>query len=485
LAFPTPSRGTSAQKRRRQLLSALLRFRPEGAAALGAVVLGAALAWWLQWHWFKSAFASVVTAGLALVAYRIAFRVIQQTREAQSATLRMRGLFELTRRTLEMDLQEEPGKRLAALVHEIFSLDAVAVFDADLQEVYTAGHWKIDPLELVQNIFHFGTSDDDRTTGLSRRVIRLGSVPIGSLVLRGETTPLTNSAIAALIAVTFDRYRSLANESRIEAEREAEQLRATVLDSLAHDYKTPLTAIRAASSGLAEMGRLTPPQAELVALIDEQAMLLSELTTRLLTTARPESDEAGDASAGIVLQLAPEPVDELIEDAVARLADHSDAERIAVQLPQQPLVLDCDRRLIGMLLAQYLDNACKYAEFDSTITVRAALSGEELLLSVHSFGPVIPMADRERIFDRYFRSSASSSHAAGTGIGLSIAKRAAQAHGGSVWVSSDEAEGNTFFAALPARPRTPPPQSSGTSESSSARTASADSSPALERSMSS
>jgi two-component system sensor histidine kinase KdpD len=60
------------------------------------------------------------------------------------------------------------------------------------------------------------------------------------------------------------------------------------------------------------------------------------------------------------------------------------------------------------------------------------------------------MADRERIFDRYFRSSSASRHISGTGIGLSIAKRAAQAHGGSVWVSSGEEEGTTFFAALPA-----------------------------------
>jgi len=113
-------------------------------------------------------------------------------------------------------------------------------------------------------------------------------------------------------------------------------------------------------------------------------------------------------------------------------------------------VLDCDRRLVSMLLAQYLDNACKYGDFDSTITVRAEKNGDELVLSVQSFGPVIPMADRERIFDRYFRSPASSSHIPVTGIGLSIAKRAAVAHGGSVWVSSDEAQGNTFYAALPA-----------------------------------
>jgi len=384
--------------------------------------------------------------------YRLGIRAVHDRREAESAALRMRRLYELTRRTLEMDIHQEPGARLASLVHEIFDLDAVAVFDADLQEVYTAGRWTIDPHELVQNVYHFETSSDDRATGISRRVIRLGAVPIGSLVVRGETTALANSAVAALIAITFDRYRALANETRIEAERDAEQLRATVLDSLAHDFKTPLTAIRAASSGLSEMGRLSPTQAELVGLIDQQATLLADLTTRLLTTARLESDDAGDAPAGVVVQLAPESVDSLIEDAVESLADRSAGERVKIELPSEPLVVDCDRRLVGMLLTQYLDNACKYAEFDSTITVHAEISCDQVVLSVHSFGPAIPMADRERIFDRYYRSSVSSAHAAGTGIGLSIAKRAALAHGGSVWVSSDEVEGNTFFAALPARP---------------------------------
>jgi two-component system sensor histidine kinase KdpD len=113
------------------------------------------------------------------------------------------------------------------------------------------------------------------------------------------------------------------------------------------------------------------------------------------------------------------------------------------------MVLDCDRRLVLMLLAQYLDNGSKYADFDTTVTVRGQKSGSEVMFSVHSYGPVIPMADRERIFDRYYRSPASSSHASGTGIGLSIAKRVALAHGGSVWISSDEVEGTTFFAALP------------------------------------
>ena len=448
MGVSTPTRAGSGARRPRRFVLPLrrLRFLPECIAAAGAIAVAIALFYEFRWPWYGTLLVGLLSAGVALVMYGLAGRA----QEADSAILRMRRLYELTRRTLDMDVHEEPGAQLAALVHEIFELNAVAVFDADLQAVYTAGQWTIDPSELAQNVYHFGTSDDDRATGISRRVIRLGAVPIGSLVVRGETTPLANSAAAALIAITFDRYRALANETRSEAEREVEQLRATVLDGLAHDFKTPLTAIRAASTGLAEMGRLSPPQAELVTLIDEQATLLADLTTRLLSTARPESEDGGDSSPAVLLQLAPERVDELIEEAVESLSDRAAGTRVKLELPDEPLVLDCDRRLVGMLLAQYLDNACKYGEFDSTITVRAGRSGDEVVFSVHSFGPVIPMADRERIFDRYFRSTVSSSHVAGTGIGLSIAKRAALAHGGSVWVSSDETEGNTFFAALPA-----------------------------------
>ena len=410
------------------------------------MVLAIAVSYEFRSPWYASILIGLLTAGTSLVMYGLAVRA----HDADLAAQRLRRVYELTRRTLEFDLQEEPGPRLASLVQEIFELDAVAVFDADLQDVYTAGEWTTDPAEMAQNVYHFGTSDDDRSTGISRRVIRLASVPIGSLVVRGETTPLVNSAIAALIAITFDRYRALANETRIEAEREAEQLRATVLDGLAHDIKTPLTAIRAASTGLGEMGRLTSAQSDMVKLIDEQATLLAELTTRLLTTARPASEGGGEGPAGVVLQVAPENVDELIEEALESLGDRSAATRTDIDVPKGPLVLDCDRRLVGMLLSQYLDNACKYAEFDSVITVRAEKSGGEIVIAVHSFGPVIPMADRERIFDRYFRSSSSSGQVAGTGIGLSIAKRVALAHGGAVWVTSDETAGNTFYVALPA-----------------------------------
>lgn len=366
------------------------------------------------------------------------------------SALQLQYLREFTQSTLQMNLSVKPGQKLAESLHRFFALDAVALFDADFNETYQAGEWIVDAAEMAQNVYHFETSDDDPVSGISRRVIRLGAVPVGSLVMRGATHPLANSVLASIVAITFDRYRASANEGRIEAEREAEQMRATVLDSLAHAYKTPLTAIRAASSGLSEMGRMSPSQAELVALIDEQASLLAELTTRLLTTARLESGDAASLSPALATESIP--VRALIEELVASLGDRAGSVRFAIDLPNPDLSIEADRRLLSMLLTQYLDNACKYSNAGSAITVRAEQTPTEVLFSVHSFGPVIPRADRERIFDRYYRSANSSARAAGTGIGLSVAKRAALAHQGAVWVSSDERGGTMFYAAIPLQP---------------------------------
>jgi two-component system sensor histidine kinase KdpD len=391
----------------------------------------------------------VLLLALVLVALLIILlyaRSRNKARQAASWRDQVRDLHEFTRRTLEMNLNLEPGQQLAELIHEIFALESVAVFDAELHQVYSAGQWNADPQELAQNVYYFGTSDDDPKTRLGRRVVRLGAVPIGSLVVRGETSPLTNSAIASLIAIAFDRYRAFANESRIETERRTEQLRATVLDSLAHAYKTPLTAIRAASTGLGEMGHLSAAQAELVALIDEQTGLLANLTTRLLTTARLDAGE-------VTIHAVPVEVAPLIEEVVASLGECLARMKVVIDIPDERLVLECDRQLMVMLLTQYIDNACKYSIFGSAITIRAVKVHAEIVFSVRSFGEVIPINDRERIFDRYYRSTTRPSRAAGTGIGLSVAKRVALIHGGSVWVTSDETEGTTFFAAIPATAR--------------------------------
>jgi two-component system sensor histidine kinase KdpD len=114
-----------------------------------------------------------------------------------------------------------------------------------------------------------------------------------------------------------------------------------------------------------------------------------------------------------------------------------------------------DRELAGMALAQFLDNAHKYSDPASPISVSILPSPAEILISVRNFGPYIPPEDRERIFERFYRHPVSSLKVAGTGIGLSISRKIADAHRGRVWVTSDQENGNTFTLALPKHGPTP------------------------------
>src|SRR5215471_9814785 len=189
----------------------------------------------------------LLTLALATVAVRrISFRALQTQRtrrERNSAE----DLGEFIRATTHLDLRREQGPQLACMIQQIFATEAVAIFDADLHKVYQAGEWFSDLENVVQNIYLFESVTQDPEVGLTRRVLRIGNLPIGALLMRGEISAYTSHAIASLVAITFDRYHSYANVSRTESARQAEQLRTAVLDSLAHAYKTPLSAIRAAS----------------------------------------------------------------------------------------------------------------------------------------------------------------------------------------------------------------------------------------------
>ena len=355
-------------------------------------------------------------------------------------------LCRLIHETTKLDPHRKPGHQLAFLVRSIFQVESVAIFDADLHEVYQSGEWFDDPQNMLQNISTFETVSDDPETGLSRRVLHMGNLPIGAMILRGETRGRMANAIASVVAITFDRYHSFANESRTESARQTEQLRTTVLDSLAHAYKTPLTVIGAASEGLSAIGKLSPAQAGLVSQIDEQTALLSRLTTRLLKTARLQSSDMIPRAEKV--GIAP-----LIEDVVASLRDQLASVSVKTSISRDDLTICGDRSLLVVLLTQYVDNAAKYGTAGTEVTIQAAEHATEVIFSVHSFGPAIPPADYERVFDRYYRSSAASNKAPGTGIGLSVAKRTAQAQGGHVWVTSDIETGTTFYASLPTVPQ--------------------------------
>ena len=358
--------------------------------------------------------------------------------DSREATL----LHEFAMQITQLDLHQEPGSQLAFLLHTIFGVESVAIFDADLNKVYPLGEWGPELEDSIKNTYFFESSTDDPEIGLTRRVLRIGELAIGAIMLRGEITRQASSSIACLVAITFDRYHSLANVSRTASARQAEQLRTSVLDSLAHAYKTPLTAILAATSGLHEMGGLSVVQTDLVQLIDEQTRLLSDLTTRLLKTAEMDAREMKLHKQMIA-------VGPMIDDVISHLSERVAGLEVHVNVERDDMAVRCDRELMESLLMQFIDNAGKFATTSSTITIGAAEWRRQIVFSVHNMGPVIAEEDRERVFDRFFRCAESAQKIPGTGIGLSVAKHVAQAHGGDVWLTSDLQHGTTFFAALP------------------------------------
>ena len=118
-------------------------------------------------------------------------------------------------------------------------------------------------------------------------------------------------------------------------------------------------------------------------------------------------------------------------------------------LPHKDALVVGDTELIATALRQLVDNAIKYSNPGSAITIFGDAVNGGVLISVHNQGIPIGLEDRERIFERFYRSPGTEHRAAGTGLGLSIAKKIAEAHSGRVWVDSDET-GTTFFFSLPA-----------------------------------
>jgi two-component system sensor histidine kinase KdpD len=257
---------------------------------------------------------------------------------------------------------------------------------------------------------------------------------------------LTIVSIASLAAIALERARSFEKESGAEAGRQTEQLRTAVLDALAHSVKTPLTAIRTASSGLLEAGRLSTDDVELAALIDEQAEHLNRLTSELLQMARIDAAE-------VMVRRERLGVHSLVEDVLTRYREQLQGRHVRVTDQATELEVYGDRKILAAALEQFLDNAAKYSAPGSPISVTADEDLGEIVIGVHNEGQAIAPADRERIFDRFYRAEGSRHRASGTGLGLSIARKAAEAHGGRTWVVSEEGTGTTFFLALPRGPR--------------------------------
>jgi two-component system sensor histidine kinase KdpD len=382
----------------------------------------------------------------SLVIGRLSGKELRSSREAAAHRKEMEQLYELSRSSLLLDLHEPPGPQLVVLIHRIFSTRAVALYDANLARQDRMGDWDSHEEDVAKECYLQGAPQDDPKAEAVQRILKAGYGPVGALVVRGKLSTLVVDALASLAAIAMDRHQSFEKEERAATESKSEQLRAAVMDALAHEFKTPLTGVVAASSGLLELGGLTGPQRDLATLIDDEAVRLNELCTRLLLTAKLEAKEVG-------LQRDEVSLSDLVNEVLTSRPAQDVRDRLEVQVEDPAATVNVDRALVAMILTQYIDNARKYSTPATPIAIAARTSHSEVVISVHNFGSIIQIEDRERIFDRFYRAKDSKDSVPGTGIGLSVVRKAAEAHHGHVWVISDDKEGTTFFLSLPVGPR--------------------------------
>jgi two-component system, OmpR family, sensor histidine kinase KdpD len=379
----------------------------------------------------------------ALVVSRLSSDAQQHARRAAMRSSELERLYEVSQQLLLLEREQSVETRILSVIQRVVRVQAAVLFDGISARVAMLGPDAHSMQPAVRGAYlqnRDSTSLDGKTW---IRILRLGVRPLGAIGLRGEglTAPISN-ALASLTAIALERAHSFQRESRAEAERQTEQLRTTVLDALAHEYKTPLTAIRTAAGGLIEIGELSAAQSDLVALIDSEAKRLNELTSRLLHMTRLDRTD---------IRIRPEriEIDQLVQDLLIKakpmLARHS----LRTEGLAGGVYIRADRELVNMALIQFLDNAGKYSDPDSTITVGVEAGPDTVRVHVHSAGSAIPWEYRERVFERFFRAPGSHHRAPGTGIGLSISRKVAEVHRGRVWVSSAEGDGNTFSFEMP------------------------------------
>jgi two-component system sensor histidine kinase KdpD len=267
----------------------------------------------------------------------------------------------------------------------------------------------------------------DRTLAVLGLARESGGDPI-----RADQLPLLTSLIDQA-ALLIERLRLEGEMRGIDRLRDRDRLRNALLSSVSHDLRTPLTAIIGAA---AELHRGSSP--ELIATIEGEAQRLNRFIVNLLDMARVEAG---------ALDLRVEPVD--LADAVSGAAQ--DARRAleghAIELdvaPNLPLVR-VDPQLLHHCLLNLLDNAGRYADPGTAITVRAVHQYGTLTLSILDRGPGIPPGREAEIFETFRRIEGSDRHLGGTGLGLAIVKAFAEAMGMTVAARNREDLGGARF----------------------------------------
>jgi two-component system sensor histidine kinase KdpD len=258
-------------------------------------------------------------------------------------------------------------------------------------------------------------------------------------------------AFAAQLALSLQRARvaEAAAAARVSTERAL--LRNTLLASISHDLRTPLSAIAGAGSLIAQpqYALNVDRRTTLGHLIERKARDMSQLLTNVLDLMQMEFGRGA-------LRADWHTVDDLVALALRTNEARLSQWRIALDLPTDLPVIRVEATLIVQILSNLLENAAKYTPPGTTITISATAQNENFILVVADDGPGLPPGDPERLFEKFQRGH-SESNIVGVGLGLAICRAAARLHGGDIRAMNNPRGGARFEITLPVETQTDVP----------------------------
>jgi two-component system, OmpR family, sensor histidine kinase KdpD len=383
----------------------------------------------------------------ALIASHLSDRARKQAQEAKRRQQETERLYELSRVILLTGTAGHICFQVAQNLARIFECRAVAIYDPETGTVSYGGREQLPGIEetLRQVLTGTAPSQDPACDVLIAGIAGSGRA-LGSLAMAGiSLSENAMQALLKLVAIALEGVRTQQAATRAEAARQSEEFKSTLLDAIAHEFKTPLTSIKAASTSiLLDVPDLSPQVRELTSIIDEEASRLNLLVTDAVRMSQMDASK-------IQLERQPVAVAEFVGRVLEDFRPRMDGRSLRVNLSQQLPRVAADPDLASMALRQVIDNGLKYSLPATAIEVAADASAGCVTIRVRDRGPGIPERERERIFERFYRRRLAKDRVPGSGLGLYIAREIIRAHGGDLWVESVLGSGSEFCMMLPAQ----------------------------------
>ena len=384
----------------------------------------------------------------SIVGSQLSARIRKEADAANSRRREMERLYKFSQKLLGEGNVIQLMNAIPNFIVECFEGGAAELFLPQKEKFYRSGYGasQIDE-ELLKNAFLRDDTLTDSVKAVYFLPVRLGVKPIGSLGVSGaRLSRQTLDAISSLVAIAIERARAVEQIGETEAERQGERLKSALLDAIAHDFRTPLTSMKAAVTDLLSSGAMeNAQQHELLTIINEECDRLNHLVEEAAEMARLEAGE---------IQLDRRAVEarDLVESALQHLKTSLGDRPIQVNVNPSLLPVLADANRARDILVQLIDNADLYSPKDRPITISAEPLGDCMNFSVGDRGPGIDSFEQGLVFDKFYRGRDQRYQVRGTGMGLPIAKAIVVAHGGTISVTSQLGHGSVFSFTLPLAP---------------------------------